>query len=572
MHWGEFFLQTSKDTPKDAANAAHRLLIRAGFLRQHGPGVYSHLPAAQRVVARLRRIIGEELRRDGLLEWSPASVTPAGLAAGRLDAEDGEAAGLSPTRCADALAADFAHAQIKSYKQLPVGVFAWQAMPNDGLAARRTLLRNRAPLVCEMQGFFADGESLAAGRERLTAALGRIMKRVGLACTRAADVSDDGAAGVTLMVETPVGGECIARTADGSYVAMFDAASAAEPAAPPNGPLDELVEVYTPDAGRVEDVCRVLGNTPRDLIKTLIYTAAADGDGPRPRIVALVRGDHEVNERKLCRVVGREVELADAELIGEITGARVGFAGPVGLVERVDRLIVDRDVTVMRNAATGANKSDHHITGVNPGRDFPLRHERVTVADIRNVVASDAAPNGGGELQLVSAARVGAVFELGTALCERLQATYLDRAGKTRALALLSGRLDMDQMMALVAEMHHDDDGLIWSPAVAPFDAVVLAIDPRDEEVMRVAQQVHDELIAAGVDALLDDRDDRAGSKFKDADLIGIPLRVVVGKRALAAGGVEFATRGSREKVAMGVGEAVERVRIGTKGRRDEGM
>ena len=541
MRWRDFFLQTSKDAPKDAATAAHRLLVRAGFVRQHGPGVFSHLLGGQRVVAKIRRIIREELSRAGLLEW-----------------------GLS-AQCADERAADFAGAQVKSYKQLPLGVFAFQHAVQDPVVARRTLLRGRSALVCEMHGFHADDESLVDRHRQLQSACGRIFERVGLNCVLADDLGDIGdTSAVAFMVPVQSGSERIARCADGQYAATLDAATAAAPDVWPEGALAELVEVHTPDAGRVEDVCGQLGTVPRQLIKTLIYTSVPDGEAEtsrRSRVVALVRGDHDVNERKLCHVTGLTLELADPETILEITGARVGFAGPIGLVERVDRMIIDRDVAVMRNAATGANKSDYHITGVNPGRDFPLEHENVTVADIRGIVAGDVAPGPSRcPLELVAASRAGGVAALGPGLAERLQATYLDHDGKTRLIALESGRLDLDQMLALIVERHHDDDGILWPSAVAPFEVVVLAIDPRDAEVMRVAEQSHDELVAAGVDVLLDDRDDRAGSKFKDADLIGIPLRVIVGKRALAAGGVEFATRDSRDKQPMSSEDAVAEV------------
>ncbi len=253
--------------------------------------------------------------------------------------------------------------------------------------------------------------------------------------------------------------------------------------------------------------------------------------------------------------------LADPATIEEVTGARVGFAGPQGLIDRVDKLIVDREVTVLRNAASGANRSDYHVTGVNPGRDFPISGPKVVVADIRNVVDGDPSPTGSGSpLRLRTAIEIGHVFKLGTKYSDAMGAVYLDQHGQTRPLIMGCYGIGVNRILAAAIEAHHDAEGIIWPMSIAPFEVLVIALDPRDSEVMAVAGQIHDQLQAAGIDVLYDDRDERAGFKFKDADLIGIPLRIVVGKKSLAAGGVELSERRRPQaKQLLSPADAVQR-------------
>jgi prolyl-tRNA synthetase len=277
--------------------------------------------------------------------------------------------------------------------------------------------------------------------------------------------------------------------------------------------------------------------------------------------VALVRGDHEINEVKLNKVAGEAVELADPQVIERVTGAKVGFAGPHGLVDKIDRLIVDREVGVLRNAATGANKTDYHVVNVNPGRDFPLFGEKVVVADIRSVVDGDLSPTANSTpMHLRTAIEIGHVFKLGTKYSDAMGATYLDQNGKAHALIMGCYGIGLNRILAAAIEAHHDENGIIWPMSIAPFHVVVIGLDPKDEEALRVGQDIHDQLVAAGLDVLYDERDERAGFKFKDADLIGIPLRVVVGKKSLAAGGVEVTERGKEGKPILAPAAAVAHV------------
>jgi len=288
----------------------------------------------------------------------------------------------------------------------------------------------------------------------------------------------------------------------------------------------------------------------------------ARGIAKRLVVVALVRGDHEINDAKLAKAADMPLELADPATIERVTGAAVGFAGPQGLAARIDKLIIDREVAVMRNAASGANKTDYHVTGVNPGRDFPLQGANVIVADIRSVVDGDPSPTGSGSpLHLRTAIEIGHVFKLGTKYSQSMGATYLDQHGRTQPLIMGCYGIGVNRIMAAAIEAHHDADGIIWPLSIAPFEVLVIALDPRDEQVMKTAGETHDKLAAAGIDVLLDDRDERPGFKFKDADLIGIPLRVVVGKKSLAAGGVEVSERHSPgQKQVLPPDAAVEHV------------
>jgi prolyl-tRNA synthetase len=292
------------------------------------------------------------------------------------------------------------------------------------------------------------------------------------------------------------------------------------------------------------------------MIKTLIYQDAEapkrsdEGSGakaaaaPRPPrvVVALVRGDHEINEIKLGKLAGMKLELAPPAVIERVTGAKVGFAGPQGLADRVDLLLIDRDAAAMTSAASGANKTDYHVRNLTPGRDFPLSGDKARVADIRSVVDGDLAAHGS-PIRLRKAIEVGHIFKLGAKYSQAMNATFLNAQGKPEPFIMGCYGIGLNRIVAAAIEGSHDENGVIWPMTIAPFEALVIALDPRDEAVMQTATMLHDRLAEAGVDVLLDDRDERAGFKFKDADLIGIPLRITVGKKSLAEGHVELSWR-----------------------------
>ncbi|MEW6252583.1 MAG: proline--tRNA ligase [Planctomycetota bacterium] len=611
MHWRQYFIPTSKEVPKDATAASHILMIRAGLIRQAAAGVYSYLPLGYRSLLKVETIVREEMNRAGAIELHMPVLTPLALweETGRTKSMGDtllRLAGppgdwrtqmvLGPTH--EEIITEIARAFLKSYKQLPITLYQIQQKFRGEARPKSGVLRTREFLMKDAYSFHDTKESLDREYDNLYRAYCRIFARAGLPYL--AVEADTGAIGGDVshefMVLTEAGEDLVALSENHDYAANLERATAAAPSPPTEpGQLDPVREVHTPGAGRIDEVCAVLGTQPRQMIKTLIYvsceecaplrsSAAMHADLPADAtthraaargpaqtsaarklcVVALVRGDHEINEIKLNKVAGVRLELADPATIEDVTGAKVGFAGPHGLIDRADRLIVDREVAVLRNAATGANRTDYHVTGINPGREFPLTDAggRVVVADIRRVVDGDLSPTGGGSpLRLRTAIEVGHVFKLGTKYSESMQALYLDAQGKPHPFIMGCYGIGLNRIMAAAIESHHDDDGIIWPMSIAPFHALVLALDPREQDVLRVAGQIHDRLAAAGIEVLYDDRDERAGFKFKDADLIGIPLRIVVGKKSLAAGGVEVSERRlPGEKQLLAPDAAVEHV------------
>ncbi len=594
MRWSSYFIPTTKETPKDATAASHILMLRAGLIRQLAAGIYSYLPLGYRSLRKVEEIIREEMNRAGAIElhmpvlqplsiWDQTGRTAAmGEVLLRLGGPQGDWRSqtvLGPTH--EEVVTEIASAYLNSYKQLPVNLYQIQTKFRGEARPKSGVLRTREFQMKDAYSFDADKAGLDVSYQKMYDAYCRIFSRCGLpyvAC-EADSGPIGGDASHEFMVLTDAGEDFVALSENGDYAANTERATAHFAPPPPSAAAPEPVrEVHTPGAGRVEDVCRLLGTTPAQMIKTLIYKAeqpaAAKAEKGKPpptetvRIVALVRGDHEINEIKLRKVAGLAVELADPRTIEELTGAAVGFAGPQGLFERLrpgDQLLVDRDVTVMRDAATGANKTDYHVTGVNPGRDFPVEPPagggaRVAVADIRMVVEGDASPTGSGSpIRLRKAIEVGHVFKLGTKYSEAMEATFLDRDGRPQPFIMGCYGIGLNRIMAAAIEANHDENGIIWPMSIAPFEVLVIALDPRDEEAMSVAADIYRKLCSAGVDALLDDRDERAGFKFKDADLVGVPVRVVVGKKSLAAGGVEVSHRRDQAKQTFSVDEAVQR-------------
>ena len=586
MRWREFLIPTSKETPKDAAVPSHVLMLRAGLIRPVMTGVHSYLPLGWRVLRKVERVIREEMERAGAIELHTAVLQPlawwrqSGRAAELRDALLRLSGPPDDWRCQTVLGAshvevvtEIAGAYLRSYKQLPVCLYRIQSGFHGEERPRRGVLCPRESLATEAYSFDANEAGLDESCQRMHDAYGRIFRRCGLPCLACeAERAPDAIAAHEFMMLAEAGEDRVALTDNGDYAANAKWAGSAEPPPAANVPLEPLKEVHTPGCGRVEDVCDFMGTTPAQMIKTLIYVGtearrhegtkgneaagapAGRGEvaaGPRTgrsarggiRVVSLVRGDHELNEHKLNKVAGLTLELADPRTIEELTGAHVGFAGPQGLAEKADKLIIDRHVAAMRNAASGANQTDYHVMGINPGRDFPLEGDNVFVADIRNVVDGDPSPTGGGSLRIKPAIEVGRVAKLGTTCSEAANATFLDKQGQRQPFVMGCYTINLDCVIAAAIEAHHDDNGIVWPMSIAPFQVLVLALDPRDEQVMKTASEIHDELDAVGIEVLLDDRDERAGFKFKDADLIGIPLRIIVGKKSLADGRVELSHR-----------------------------
>ncbi len=582
MRWRQAIISTSREAPKEAATPSHALLVRGGYARQVAPGIFTYLPLGWRVIRRIMRVCREELDRAGSVELRMPMLAPLSLwqETGR-DDEFGPmllriAGGdndwrsnlvLGPTH--EELVTDLARTFIQSYKQLPLNVFQVQTKFRGEPRVRAGLMRTREFIMKDAYSFHADHASLEQEYDRMLETYRRIFARVGLDPTvvQAEPGAMGGEASHEFMVFTDAGEDIVAVSDDGSYAANVQRACAKPPNPAPDGPLDPLNAVHTPQATRVEGVCRLLGVTPACMIKTMIFSPELpigwSSRRPRKRIVALIRGDHEVNVHKLARASGVTMELADADTVAELTGAAVGFSGPVGLSDRADRIIIDPEVVVMRNAVAGANRTDYHYVGVNPGRDFPLDHAKCTIADIRNVTTADHAPTPPhGRLTLRRAIEVGGLFKLGERYSRPMSAAFVDRDGRTRTLQMGCYGIGLNRLLAAVVEMHHDEAGPLWPANIAPFDVILIVIEPQHEHVATAAERLYDQLRAAQIDVLLDDRHERAGHKFHDADLIGAPLRIVVGDQSLADGGVQIdrRRRGDSARELLPLDSAAEHV------------
>ncbi len=602
MRWSQYLIPTTKEVPKDAVVASHQLMLRAGLIRQLASGIYSYLPLGYRALRKVERIVREEMDRAGAVELHMPVLHPIDLwqQTGRTQAMGDVLLKLRPVRPGDDSdwrshlvlgptheepVTEIARAYLSSYKMLPVNLYQIQVKFRGEARPKSGVLRTREFLMKDAYSFDRDKAGLDASYQKMYDAYCRIFSRCGLpyVVCEAESGPIGGDASHEFMVLTEAGEDFVAMSENGDYAANTERATCA-PLPQDESPMQPLKEVHTPGQRTIEEVCAFLGTKPEQMIKTLIYVEKSKSQkversklGETSPVVVLVRGDHEVNENKLDRIAGSfsrdpkgsgisekdssaSLELADAETIRRLTGAAVGFAGPHPL-NGPHRLIVDQAVAVMRNAATGANKTDYHVTGLNPGRDFPLTGDHVKVADVRTVVDGDLSPTGSGSpIRIKKAIEVGHVFKLGTKYSDALGATFLDNDGKPKPLVMGCYGIGLNRIMAAAIEAHHDEGGIIWPKSIAPFSVLIVALDPREKEVMDTAEKLYDELTAAGIDVLFDDRDERAGFKFKDADLIGIPLRITVGRKALAVGVVEVKQRSSAEIEKLAPAEAAERV------------
>jgi len=566
MRWTEYFIPTTKELPKDAVVPSHQLMLRSGLIRQLAAGIYTYLPLGYRTLRKVEAIVREEMERAGAIELHMPVLHPVELweqtgrtvAMGDTLLRWGGPKGdwrsqlvLGPTH--EEPITEIARAYLISYKQLPITLYQIQVKFRGEARPKSGVLRTREFLMKDAYSFHESVESLNESYEKMYQAYCRIFGRCGLPyiAVEAESGPIGGSASHEFMVRTDAGEDMLVRCSSCGYAANVEKAEFA-PIRQDDSAMQPLVEVHTPQQRTIDEVTAFLGTQPKQMIKTLVYTQAASGEAstkapkaPPPPVVALVRGDHEVNENKLSRLAGGPLELADEETIRRLTSADVGFAGPHALDKSgvPYRLIVDQAVAVMRNAATGACKTDYHVTGVNPGRDFPLEGGHVVVGDIRSVVAGDRCARCGGELAHEKCIEVGHVFKLGMKYSDALGATYLDKNGKANPHIMGCYGIGLNRIMAAAIEAHHDADGIVWPMSIAPFQVIILALDPRNEQVMQTAKKLHDDLEAAGIEVLFDDRDERAGFKFKDADLIGIPIRITAGHKALSQGVVELKDR-----------------------------
>lgn len=563
MRMRQGYAPTLREVPAEAEVVSHQLSLRAGLIRRSAAGIYTYLPLGFRVLQKIIRIIREELDRVGCQELMLPIVQPAELwqQSGRWEAygdemfrvkdRHGRLFSLGPTH--EEIITHLVKADVKSYRQLPLTLYQIQNKYRDEIRPRFGVIRGREFIMKDAYSFDRDEASLDITYKKMYQAYERIFARCGLK-TRAVE-ADTGAIGGSssheFMVLADVG-EAVIVYCDACDFAANVEKAAAVPTPWPESRSQELRQVQTPGVRTIDELTAFLSVEPQRMIKTLLYMA-----DDRP-VAALVRGDRDVNEVKLARVLGvDEVRLADESTIEALTGAPVGFAGPIGLPEHV-HTVADLEIQGAVDAVTGANQADAHFVHVDWGRDFSA-HE---VADIRTVTAGDQCPKCGERLQQATGIEVGQVFKLGTKYSSVFQAHFLDEDGKEKPYVMGCYGIGVSRTMAAIIEQHHDEHGICWPPSVAPYHAVIIPIRLQDEEQSRVAERLYEQLWASGIETVLDDREERPGVKFNDADLIGYPVRVTIGPKSLAEGCVELKWRRTGETETIGIEHVVQHVRM----------
>ncbi len=571
MRYSRLLIPTVKEVPAEAEIPSHRLMIRAGFIRKLASGTYTYLPLGWRTLRKIMNIVREEMDAAGAQEILAPAVQPIelwqktgrhadyGETMARFKDRHGRENVLAPT--AEEVFTFVAAQEISSYKQLPINLYQISFKFRDEFRPRFGVLRSREFIMKDSYSFHADAASLDETYRVMYDTYCRIFRRCGLEYViveaETGEMGGSGSHQFTVPCET--GEDIIVYTEDGSYAANIekaavDALKMTDAARQARSQAAAIQEVHTPKVGSIEAVCSFLGTTPQQMIKTLIYTTADD-----ETVVCLLRGDHELNAEKLTQALGgRGAELAGESKIQSVTGAAVGFAGPMGLADcgEVARIFIDHAVAAMGVGVTGANKTDYHVRNVVPGRDFPLEGAKITVTDIRNAVDGDT--HGGRKLLFKRGIEVGQVFKLGTKYSRQLDCKFLDESGVEHPCIMGCYGIGINRIFASAIELGNDKDGCILPVNIAPFEVEVIPLNNDKPAVVAEARRIYDELTAAGADVLFDDRDTRPGVKFKDADLIGIPLRVVVGERGLGEGKVELKLRSADKPELIDAASAVK--------------
>ncbi len=558
MRWSDLLIPTLKETPQDAEIPSHQLMLRAGLIRRLGSGLYTYLPLGFRSLRKVERIVREEMDRAGAQEVLMPAMHPKEIweTSGRYeglknvmfrvkDRQDREMV-LGPTH--EEIITDLVSREITSYKQLPSNFYQIQTKFRDEIRPRFGLMRCKEFIMKDAYSFDVSSEAADGSYKKMYDAYVNIFRRCGLhAMPVEADTGDmGGSSSHEFMIPSDSGEDAILEADDGSYAANMERAEGTSDLPREfEGAEKALEKIHTPNVGKIEGVAELLKIETRQLVKTLIYVAE---DG-KPFAV-LLPGDRDVNEIKLHKLYPG-AELADPAVIRDVTGADVGFAGPVGLEIPI---VADRTLEGMKGAVTGANETDHHVVNFDLERDSEVRN----FVDIAFPKAGDLAPNGTGRLQEKRGVEVGHVFKLGTKYSEALGANYLDENGKSHPMVMGCYGIGVSRTLQAVIEQSHDDFGIVWPVSVAPFEVLVTALNPNDAECMAAAEDIVNGLEAKGLDVLLDDRDERPGFKFKDADLLGLPLRVTVGNRGLAKGEVELKARTDKNFEAVALDQTVE--------------
>ncbi len=564
MRWSKYPVNTTKETPADADVVSQQLMLRAGLIRKLAAGLYTWMPLGLRALRKVENIVREEMNRAGAMEVLMPGVIPGELwmESGRWQQFGPELLRLKdrherdfclgPTH--EEVITDIARHDLKSYRQLPANFYQIQMKFRDERRPRFGVMRAREFLMKDAYSFDLTEKEMQASYDAMHKAYTAIFTRLGLRFRSV--VADPGAIGGTGSEEFHVlaeSGEDAILFSDGdSYAANVEMAVAMPPAIARPAASAALTEVATPAAKTIEEVSKLLKLPAAQLVKTLLVDGADGGV-----VALLVRGDHELNAVKAQKLPGvmQPLRMSSNDTIAKATGAEPGFLGPIGFQGKI---YADHSVLVLADFVCGANKKDAHLTGVNWVRDLP----EATAADLRNAVAGDPSPTGQGKLAIARGIEVGHVFQLGTKYSESMGASVLDESGKQSTLYMGCYGIGVTRVVAAAIEQNHDARGIIWPDAIAPFQLVVIPINaPKSQRVRETADRLYAELVAAGVDVLLDDRDERPGVKFADCELIGIPHRVVVGERGLEAGKLEYRQRRAEAAEEFPAGDALAFIR-----------
>ncbi len=563
MRYSEMFLPTVREVPSDAEVISHQLMIRSGMIRKLTSGIYSYLPLGYRVIRKLEQIIREEMNKAGAQEVHMPMVQPAELwqESGRWshygkellrvrDRHDHEYC-LGPTH--EEVITSIVRNDVKTYRQLPRNLYQIQTKFRDEVRPRFGVMRCREFGMKDAYSFDIDEEGAEKSYEKMFAAYNNIFRRCGLKFrpVEADSGSIGGKYSHEFMVIAESGEDAMAFCGKCSYAANLEKAEVACPEKKIIVEDDWLPqeEVETPNVRTIEEVSAFLKVQPRDIVKTLIFSA----DG-KPYAV-LIRGDQEVNEIKVKNYIGAaELELAPDDMIKEVTGAPRGFVGPVNI--RIP-ILIDYSVIDMVNFVTGANRENYHLKNVNIGRDFKVE----AFTDLRIVNSGDPCPRCGESINIARGIEVGHVFKLGTKYSKAMKAVYLDKDGQEKIMIMGCYGIGIGRTVAAGIEQNHDENGIIWPMPLAPYHVIITPVNINEITVKETAEYLYNAMITEGIDVIFDDRDERAGVKFKDADLIGIPLRITVGHKNLQDGNVELKIRKTGENQLCPVSDIVGKVR-----------
>ena len=560
MKMSKMFMPTLREVPADAEITSHQLMLRAGMIRKMASGVYNQLPMGIRVFNKIQEIIREELNKKGCQEILCSALIPAELwkESGRWDVMGAEMMRLKDRNDRDfclgptheEVFTDLIKQEITSYKQLPLNLYQIQVKYRDERRPRFGVMRTRSFTMKDAYSFDTDEAGLDKSYQDMFDAYTNIFARCGL--DNSPVQADTGAIGGSVsaefMVKSEVGEDEIVFCKECDYAANIEKAVSVNHE-PCKEEMLELEEVETPEIKTIEDLHKFMNTNASKCAKTLIF----DADGKSVAVV--VRGDRDVNDTKVANAVGGvvEMEMASEEMVKAVTGAQTGFAGPIGI--KADYLFIDQEVVDQSNLVVGANKTGFHIKNANFGRDF-----EGVVGDFRSVQHGDKCSNCGGELEIMRGVEVGHIFKLGTKYSEAMDCTYVDKDGKSHPIQMGCYGIGVERTAAAIIEQHHDENGIKWPLSVAPYHVIVVPVNMKKEEQVENAEKIYKQLESIGVETILDDRNERPGFKFKDAELIGIPMRITVGKD-IVDGKVEFVLRETGEKELIALEDIEARVR-----------